>query len=166
MRSVPLAFTASPAVALACAVASFGAAAQGGIALQMPLCSFQETWKNEVVAEIGRDYGTTRESAGARYRVTIRPKGDSIPMNRVHAWLLHVEDLTGNPVDSASICVDGGMPEHGHGLPTRPRMTENLEKGDYLIEGMKFGMRGWWVMKFVVSASGSTDSVRFNLKLP
>ena len=132
----------------------------------MPLCSFQHTWKNDVVAEIDRDYRTTRESAGGRFRVTIRPRGDSIPMNRVHSWVLHVEDLAGNPVDGVAVCVDGGMPEHGHGLPTRPRMTGGLKKGDYLIEGMKFGMRGWWVVKFVVSASSSTDSVRFNLRFP
>jgi hypothetical protein len=37
--------------------------------------------------------------------------------------------------------------------------------GDHLVEGMKFNMGGWWVVKFRVSASGRADSVVFNLKL-
>ena len=38
--------------------------------------------------------------------------------------------------------VDGDMPQHGHGLPTRPRVTRNLGNGDYQIEGVKFQMGG------------------------
>lgn len=128
-------------------------------------CSLQETWKGEVVSESARDYATKRASAGGQYRLTIRPRGDTIPLSQIHSWILHVETTTGTPVDSAAICIDGGMPEHGHGLPTRPRMTENLKNGDYLIEGMKFSMRGWWVVKFTVTTPGGVDSVRFNLSL-
>ena len=34
------------------------------------------------------------------------------------------------------------MPEHNHGFPTAPRVTENLGEGDYLLEGMRFNMGG------------------------
>ena len=44
----------------------------------------------------------------------------------------------------AAITVDGGMPQHGHGFPTRPRVTRDLDDGTYLLEGMKFSMTGWW----------------------
>ena len=128
-------------------------------------CSLQETWKGDVIPEASRDYGTKRVSAGGQYSVTIRPRGDSIPMSKIHSWVLHIETASGSPVDSAAICIDGGMPEHGHGLPTRPKMTENLKNGDYLIDGMKFSMRGWWVVKFTVATPTGTDSVRFNLTL-
>jgi hypothetical protein len=106
-----------------------------------------------------------RPSATGRYRLTIQPRGDTIPVSKIHSWVLHIETAGGTPVDSAAICIDGGMPEHGHGLPTRPRMTENLKNGDYLIEGMKFSMRGWWVVKFTVTTPAGADSVRFNLSL-
>src|SRR4249920_3274177 len=32
---------------------------------------------------------------------------------------------------------DGGMPQHGHGLPTRPVVSRELADGTYLMEGMK-----------------------------
>jgi hypothetical protein len=61
--------------------------------------------------------------------------------------------------------VDGGMPQHGHGLPTKPLVTRQLGNGDHLVEGMKFNMGGWWVVKFRVNAAQGPDSVVFNLKL-
>ena len=69
------------------------------------------------------------------------------------------------PVDRASITVSGGMPQHGHGLPTTPRVTRSLGNGNHLVEGMKFNMGGWWVVKFRVEADSGRDSVVFNLKL-
>ena len=118
-----------------------------------------------MLSESARNYAKERPSAGGQFRLTIRPRGDTIPMSQIHSWVLHIETATGAPVDSATICIDGGMPEHGHGLPTRPRMKENLKNGDYLIDGMKFSMRGWWVVKFIVTTSAGVDSIRFNLSL-
>ena len=111
------------------------------------------------------DYSRTRASEGGRYRATIRPQGDSIPKGKLQRWTLHLETAAGAPVDSATLTVDGGMPQHGHGLPTKPRVTRALGGGDHLVEGMKFNMGGWWVVTFRVSAAAGRDSVTFNLKL-
>jgi hypothetical protein len=111
------------------------------------------------------DYSRTRTSASGVYRATIRPQGDSIPKGKLQRWTLHLETANGLPVDSATIAIDGGMPQHGHGLPTKPRATRTLGNGDHLIEGMKFNMGGWWVVKFRVAAEQGTDSLVFNLKL-
>jgi YtkA-like len=111
------------------------------------------------------DYSRTRTSASGAYRATIRPQGDSIPQGKLHRWTLHLETANGAPVDSATIAIDGGMPQHGHGLPTKPRATRALGNGDHLIEGMKFNMGGWWVVKFRVAAAPGSDSLVFNLKL-
>ncbi len=111
------------------------------------------------------DYSRTRASDGGRYRATIRPQGDSIPQGRLQRWTLHLETAAGAPVDSAAVTVDGGMPQHGHGLPTRPRVTRALGNGDHLVEGVKFNMGGWWVVKFRVAAAPGADSVVFNVKL-
>ena len=111
------------------------------------------------------DYSRTRTSEAALYRATIRPQGDSIPQGKLQRWTLHLEAATGSPIDSATIAVDGGMPQHGHGLPTKPRVTRALGNGDHLVEGMKFNMGGWWVVKFRVAAAPGQDSVVFNLKL-
>lgn len=111
------------------------------------------------------DYARTRLSERGLYRATIRPQGDSIPQGRLHRWTLHLETSAGAVVDSAAIVVDGGMPQHGHGLPTKPRVTRELGGGDHLVEGMKFNMGGWWVVKFRVAAAPGADSVVFNLNL-
>ena len=111
------------------------------------------------------DYSRTRSSEAGRYRATIRPQGDSIPRGKLQRWTLHLETAAGSAVDSAAIAVDGGMPQHGHGLPTKPRVTRALGNGDHLVEGMKFNMGGWWVVKFRVSAAEGPDSVVFNVKL-
>ena len=111
------------------------------------------------------DYSRTRTSEAGLYRATIRPQGDSIPKGKLQRWTLHLETSAGAPVDSATLAVDGGMPQHGHGLPTKPRVTRALGNGDHLVEGMKFNMGGWWVVKFRVNAAAGADSVVFNLSL-
>lgn len=111
------------------------------------------------------DYSRTRSSETGIYRGAIQPAGDSIPQGKLHSWTLHLEDASGAPVDGARIVVDGGMPQHGHGLPTKPQVKWLAESGDYLVEGMKFNMGGWWVVKFRVDAASGNDSLVFNLKL-
>lgn len=111
------------------------------------------------------DYSRTRTSSNGLYRATIRPVGDTIPQGKLHRWTLHLETVDGTPVDLCDVKVDGGMPQHGHGLPTKPRVTKRLGKGDHVVDGMKFNMGGWWVVKFAVSSAAGSDSVVFNIKL-
>lgn len=111
------------------------------------------------------DYSRTRPSGAGLYRATIVPEGQVVPKGKLQRWTLHLETAAGMPVDSASIAVDGGMPRHGHGLPTRPRVTQALGNGDHLVEGMKFNMGGWWVVKFRVRSETGSDSIVFNLQL-
>ena len=72
---------------------------------------------------------------------------------------------SGEPVTGAMIMVDGGMPAHGHGLPTKPEVTGEKERGVYLVEGMKFTMPGWWEVEFHLKSKEKEDRVTFNLKL-
>jgi hypothetical protein len=57
------------------------------------------------------------------------------------------------------------MPQHGHGMPTRPEVTEELGNGDYRVEGMRFQMGGWWLIEFTIDAGDGQDTVSFNLML-
>ena len=112
------------------------------------------------------DYSRTRVSENGAYRATIRPQGDSIPQGKLQSWTLHLESAaSGTPVNAATVGVDGGMPQHGHGLPPKPR-ARRVGEGEYLVEGLKFNMGGWWVVKFrVASAAAGSDSVIFNVRL-
>jgi hypothetical protein len=57
------------------------------------------------------------------------------------------------------------MPQHGHGLPTRPRVTHALGNGLYEIEGVRFNMGGWWEFRLAINAASGSDVVTFNLAL-
>lgn len=111
------------------------------------------------------DYALTRFSANGVYRATYVSSETPVPVNQLHTWQLHVETADGQPVDNATITIFGDMPQHGHGMPTKPLVTQNLGKGDYLVEGMKFQMGGWWVIDFAINANGQSDTVSFNLML-
>jgi hypothetical protein len=111
------------------------------------------------------DLSTTRLSNAGVYRVSYAPRRGPIAINQIHSWTIHVATADGQPVRDASIAVDGDMPQHGHGLPTRPQVTKHLGNGDYLVEGMKFQMGGWWVVDFTIQANGKQDTVRFNMIL-
>ena len=111
------------------------------------------------------DFSKTRLSDNGLFRVSYVSSKDIVPVNQIHQWTLHVETVDGQLVEHAAITVDGDMPEHGHGLPTRPQVTKYLGNGDYLVEGIKFQMGGWWVMDFTITADKLTDAVRFNMSL-
>ena len=92
---------------------------------------------------------------------TLKP----IAINRMHSWVVHINDRHGDPVDGAEIRVDAGMPEHNHGLPTTPQVTQRLGNGEYLLEGMRFHMNGWWQIVIAFSVNDDEDSVVFDLHL-
>jgi hypothetical protein len=111
------------------------------------------------------DLATSRLSDQGLYRASYAPVAGPIAVNRIHSWTLHLETADGRPLENAQVVVDGDMPQHGHGLPTRPQVTQNMGNGDYLVEGLRFQMPGWWVMEFRVTESGRTDKIGFNLML-
>ena len=101
--------------------------------------------------------------------IEVEPAADDqpapVPLNRIHRWRLLVSNMSGQPIDEASIEVVGHMPGHVHGLPTQPAVTGQVAPGVYRVDGMKFQMNGWWVIQFNISHQGRSDSVRYNLLL-
>jgi hypothetical protein len=100
--------------------------------------------------------------ADNKFVVTLQPPAEAAAINQLHAWQVRVASPAGAPIAHARIKVDGGMPQHGHGLPTRPQVTQELSGGSYLIEGMKFSMTGWWEIKLAIESSAGSDKVIFN----
>ena len=111
------------------------------------------------------DYAKTMKSKDGGFKAAYTSDLDAIPVNKIISWKLKVETADGQAVKDADISVSGDMPEHGHGLPTEPKVTKNFGDGTYLVEGIKFSMPGWWIMTFTIKANGKTDSVTFNLQL-
>jgi len=111
------------------------------------------------------DLSATRMSENGSFKATYKSDIEPIPVNKIHGWTLKLETPDGKPVKDAEISIDGDMPEHGHGLPTQPEVTQELGGGEYLVEGMKFSMPGWWNMKFIIKTRHAEESVMFNLLL-
>jgi hypothetical protein len=111
------------------------------------------------------DFSTTRLSEDSHFMVSYTASTGTVPVNKMHQWTLYIETINGQPVENAVISVDGDMPQHGHGLPTRPQVTQKLGGGYYLVEGLRFQMGGWWVMDFSITTDSLSDIVHFNLML-
>jgi hypothetical protein len=112
------------------------------------------------------DLSLSRATERNEFRVQLASEAAPIPISKLHQWTVHVTGADGLPVSGAKLAVDGGMPEHHHGLPTAPRVEAAATPGDYVIKGMKFSMTGWWVLKVgVATPDGRTDQASFNIVL-
>ena len=105
-----------------------------------------------------------RTSANGLYIVTLQGAKTLAP-RKMYTLQAIVANADALPVSDAAIAIDGGMPQHGHGLPTRPRVTKNLGNGWYEVSGLRFNMGGWWELKLTITTAAGTDTVTFNLKL-
>ncbi len=108
------------------------------------------------------DLSLRRTSVGKQFVVSLEPPATPAAINQIHSWKIRVASPAGLPITKARIAVDGGMPQHGHGLPTQPQVTQELGDGLYLLEGLKFSMTGWWEIKLAVHTPGASDTVTFN----
>jgi len=108
------------------------------------------------------DLSLTRPTDDNRFVVTLQPPAKPAAINQLHSWQVRLASPSGVPIEHARIQVDGGMPQHGHGLPTRPQVTQELAAGTYVIEGMKFSMTGWWQIKLAIDSPDGADKVSFN----
>lgn len=112
------------------------------------------------------DTSTTKETEQGLYTVSVTSDLDPLTLNQIHSWTIYVESKGGQPIENAEIEVGGGMPQHNHGFPTSPEVTEELGGGEYRLEGMKFSMGGWWELKLQISVEEEVDEVTFNIVLP
>jgi hypothetical protein len=118
------------------------------LSLPLLVCA-DETWT-------GRD---------GHFRISFESEIDPIVINRMHRWQLKLMDSEGNAVSGATISVEGGMPAHDHGLPTRPRVSGEPGAGRYVLEGLRFHMGGQWELKLTIEAAGLRDVVVIELDL-
>lgn len=108
------------------------------------------------------DVSLEKPSAAGVYRVALVPPAQAPAINQMHSWRVKLAAADGTPVHGAKFAVDGGMPQHGHGLPTQPRVTRELADGTYQLDGMKFSMTGWWEVKLAIDGPQGADKVTFN----
>ena len=104
-----------------------------------------------------------RTSARGLYVATLQGAATLKPRKMYSLQVTVASAANGQAVSDAIITIGGGMPQHGHGFPTRPRVTNNLGNGWYEISGLRFNMGGWWELKLSITTPAGTDTVTFNL---
>jgi hypothetical protein len=105
-----------------------------------------------------------RSSAHGLYVATLETAGQ-LRLRQMQTVRVAIVDGDGRAVEGATLAIDGGMPQHGHGLPTKPRMTQALSAGSYQVDGVRFNMGGWWEFKVTITSDRGVDTVTFNLSL-
>jgi hypothetical protein len=111
------------------------------------------------------DLALSKATDNGLYVASLAADQSPVPVGAIHTWTVTVTTPDGEPVDTAAIAIDGGMPQHGHGLPTKPEVTTDLGDGSHLIEGMKFNMDGWWTLTVSIDGAKGSDTATFNLVL-
>jgi len=99
------------------------------------------------------------------YQVKLQPQHPPIQIGKRQPWVAQVTDANGADFAPSALYFDGGMPGHGHGLPSAPEFTRHLGGSDYLLEGLALNMPGNW--RFVVTVGGpaGVDSAVFNFNI-
>ena len=111
------------------------------------------------------DTSRSKTTANRLFVASFQPERGVVRQGQLQSWLLTLKTVAGAPVEGAAITVSGGMPQHSHGLPTSPQVTDYLGEGRYRIEGLKFTMSGWWQFRFAISSGAGSDTVLFNVVL-
>jgi len=114
---------------------------------------------------VGPDVSRTKKTDNGLYMASFVPERGVVRQGELESWLLTLKTKTGASVERAAIAISGGMPQHNHGLPTSPQVTDYLGDGRYRVEGVKFTMSGWWQLRFAISSGAGSDTVLFNVVL-
>lgn len=100
-----------------------------------------------------------------KYHLHLNPDVHELKLGEMHSWSLLVHDADGMTVDGALVAVDGGMPAHGHGLPTAPWVVDAEGPGLYRIEGLRFNMPGTWELRLRIDGAPGADTAVFEFEL-
>ena len=98
-----------------------------------------------------------RSSAHGLYVATLETAGQ-LRVRQMQTVRVAIVDGDGRAVEGATLAIDGGMPQHGHGLPTRPRMTRASATAAIKVEGVRFNMGGWWEFKVTITSDRGVDT--------
>jgi hypothetical protein len=102
---------------------------------------------------------------GGLYQVRLSPEGGSIPLGVMHDWVVEVATADGQPFTPTRLVFDGGMPQHGHGFATMPRVTRQLAPNRFLVEGVRFHMGGDWTLRIELVGPAGPDVAVFHVQV-
>lgn len=104
-------------------------------------------------------------SNSGRYEAVLEPRSGSVRVGTLQEWVLTLRSEDGAPVQNVRIGIGGGMPGHGHGLPTQPVATEYLGDGRHVIAGVKLSMPGEWLIAVGLESHEHRDRLMFEMSI-
>ena len=119
----------------------------------------------------GKSFYTTFSTASETtfdglHRIDLIPASPEVPLIEVHHWFVKVFDQWGEEIRPDKLYISGSMPEHGHGLPTRPIVEKYTDTQGYRISNVSFNMAGNWKFNVEFSYQGITDGAEFDIEFP
>ena len=106
-------------------------------------------------------------SRGGTYAVLWKPVGGDVPKNEHFELLVRVYRKDGQehvPLEGLNLVFTGWMPDHGHGMNTRPQATDE-GAGAYRVRGMLFHMGGHWQFFIDVVEGSHSERAEFDVLL-
>jgi hypothetical protein len=105
-------------------------------------------------------------TAGGTFRVRVDPAPAELPRNEPFELRVQVLDAASRapPAEEVELMVDAVMPEHRHGMTTRPRV-EAAPDGTFLVRGMLLHMPGEWRLRIDVTRGGVTERAEITVGL-
>lgn len=94
--------------------------------------------------------------------VSLSESDPSPPARTDNAWLLMLTDEDDQPLTNVNVSLDPQMPDHGHGVPRRPVVTE-LGEGRYEATPVSLFMPGYWTVEVALQVDDVSESVQFDL---
>ena len=113
----------------------------------------------------GDEWVWQAKTQSGHFQLELYPNEKPVPLSKFHIWEIKVLNSQGEPVENAQLAITGGMPGHGHGMPSQPQVSGYLGEGRYKIEGMKFNMFGKWLLLVGVQAGAVSDKASFDILL-
>ncbi|HEV2515688.1 MAG TPA: FixH family protein [Devosia sp.] len=109
------------------------------------------------------DLSTTRVSERGTFTATVVT--GPVVVGEPMSWAFKLKASDGSVIDPSTLSLDGGMPQHGHGLPRAPSQASATNNGTFVFSGIEFSMRGWWVINIHRTTASGADQAVFNFQL-
>ncbi|MGB1237439.1 MAG: hypothetical protein ACPG4U_04460 [Pseudomonadales bacterium] len=116
------------------------------------------------------DQGKGYSVSQGGYTLQLEPL-QALQLNQLHSWRAVLSRETPSAqwpqLQREQLMLSGGMPAHGHGLPTQPKVSAIESRSEtelqFVIRGLKFQMWGNWVLGVQLPEMAQPLQVSFEL---
>jgi hypothetical protein len=91
--------------------------------------------------------------------IIVKQEGLKVGLN---TFKIGLHDRNDHDLEDAKITITPWMPDMGHGVKTKPVVTDK-GKGLYIVENIEFSMSGLWMLKVIVKKDDTEDKAIFTI---